>query len=62
MLLKIHYVSDFPPYAQQCVEIRKGYFMEPKNKFVAVEQKRQKSDLRRKKNAEKPCRTIEVNI
>lgn len=49
MLLKIHYVSDFPPYTQHCLEIRKGYFMEPKNKFAAVKKKRQKSDLRRKK-------------
>lgn len=39
MLLRIHYVKDFPLHTL-LLEIRKGYFMEPENKFVTAEEEK----------------------
>lgn len=38
MLLRIYYVKDFPLHTL-LLEIRKGYFMEPENKFATAEEK-----------------------
>lgn len=41
MLLRIYYVKDFPLHTL-LLEIRKGYFMEPENKFATAEEKRRR--------------------
>lgn len=38
VLLRIYYVKDFPLHTL-LLEIRKGYFMEPENKFATAEEK-----------------------
>lgn len=38
VLLRIYYVKDFPLHTL-LLEIRKGYFMEPENKFAMAEEK-----------------------
>lgn len=38
VLLRIYYVKDFPLHTLP-LEIRKGYFMEPENKFATAEEK-----------------------
>lgn len=42
VLLRIHYVKDFPLHTL-LLEIRKGYFMEPENKFATAEEKEKKN-------------------
>lgn len=37
MLLRIYDVKDFPVHTA-LLEIRKGYFMEPENKFATAEE------------------------
>lgn len=39
VLLRIYDVKDFPVHTA-LLEIRKGYFMEPENKFATAEEKR----------------------
>lgn len=39
VLLRIYYVKDFPLHTL-LLEIRKGYFMEPENKFATAERKK----------------------
>lgn len=43
MLLRIYYVRDFPPHTLP-LEIRKGYFMEPENKFATAEEKEEEEE------------------
>lgn len=43
MLLRIYYVKDFPLHTL-LLEIRKGYFMEPENKFATAEEKDAKEE------------------
>lgn len=43
VLLRIYYVKDFPLHTL-LLEIRKGYFMEPENKFATAEEKEEKID------------------
>lgn len=38
VLLRIYYVKDFPLHTL-LLEIRKGYFMEPENKFATAREK-----------------------
>lgn len=38
VLLRIYYVKDFPLHTLP-LEIRKGYFMEPENKFATAGEK-----------------------
>lgn len=38
VLLRIYYVKDFPLHTLW-LEIRKGHFMEPENKFATAEEK-----------------------
>lgn len=41
VLLRIYYVKDFPLH-KVLLEIRKGCFMEPENKFATAEEKKKK--------------------
>lgn len=41
VLLRIYYVRDFPLHTL-LLEIRKGYFMEPENKFATAEEEKKK--------------------
>lgn len=43
VLLRIYYVRDFPPHTLP-LEIRKGYFMEPENKFATAEEKEEEEE------------------
>lgn len=42
MLLRIYDVKDFPAHTV-LLEIRKGYFMEPENKFATAEERKKKT-------------------
>lgn len=53
MLLRIYYVKDFPLHTL-LLEIRKGYFMEPENKFATAERKEEEEE---KKN-----RTLQYQV
>lgn len=41
MLLRIYDVKDFPVHTG-LLEIRKGYFMEPENKFATAEERKKR--------------------
>lgn len=56
MLLRIYYVKDFPLHTL-LLEIRKGYFMEPENKFAMAEEKR-----RRRRRGKKIDRTLQYQV
>lgn len=43
VLLRIYYVKDFPLHTLP-LEIRKGYFMEPENKFATAEEKEEEGE------------------
>lgn len=43
VLLRIYYVKDFPLHTL-LLEIRKGYFMEPENKFATAEEKEEEEE------------------
>lgn len=43
VLLRIYYVRDFPLHTL-LLEIRKGYFMEPENKFATAEEEKKKKE------------------
>lgn len=49
MLLRIYYVTDFPLHTL-LLEIRKGCFMEPENKFATAEKKERKGEDKNKIN------------
>ncbi len=51
MLLRIYYVKDFPLHTL-LLEIRKGYFMEPENKFATAEEKEEEEEEEEKKEIE----------
>lgn len=46
VLLRIYYVKDFPLHTL-LLEIRKGYFMEPENKFATAERKEEEKKIDR---------------
>lgn len=48
MLLRIYYVKDFPLHTL-LLQIRKGYFMDPENKFATAEEKEEDEKRGRKK-------------
>lgn len=58
VLLRIYYVKDFPLHTL-LLEIRKGYFMEPENKFAMAEEKKRR---RRKRRGEKIDRTLQYQV
>lgn len=43
MLLRIYDVKDFPVHTV-LLEIRKGYFMEPENKFATAEERKKEDE------------------
>lgn len=46
VLLRIYYVKDFPLHTL-LLEIRKGYFMEPENKFATAEEKDEEEEKKK---------------
>lgn len=46
VLLRIYYVRDFPLHTL-LLEIRKGYFMEPENKFDTAEEEKKKKERKK---------------
>lgn len=46
VLLRIYYVKDFPLHTL-LLEIRKGYFMEPENKFAMAERKEEEEEKKK---------------
>lgn len=64
VLLRIYYVKDFPLHTL-LLEIRKGYFMEPENKFATAGRKRWRRRGReeKKKNKQKKAdRTLQYQV
>lgn len=63
VLLRIYYVKDFPLHTL-LLEIRKGYFMEPENKFATAGRKRWRRRGRdEKKNKQKKAdRTLQYQV
>lgn len=59
VLLRIYYVKDFPLHTL-LLEIRKGYFMEPENKFATAGRKRWRRRGREEKKKTNSKRQIEL--
>lgn len=59
MLLRIYDVKDFPVHTL-LLEIRKGYFMEPENKFATAGERKKKTNS--KKQGGEMDRTLQYQV